>query len=108
MDNLQIPDERLNDNMLKHSINDWLTKANRDSAVCTTVCHVYSGYKNVEGAFPVTRSQSRGVGMLIEREREVREDVAGGRGRDEGRWPQWIPLLRLWRGYGRPRSTSST
>ena len=78
MNKLQVTDKGVNDIMLKHTINDRLARVNRYSAVCTTVFRVYSGYKNVEGAFLVTRFKavprglSQSIGVLIERERTTR------------------------------------
>ena len=76
MDKLQIPDKGVDDIMLKHPINDWLAKTNRYEIVCTTVGHIYSGYKDAECVFLITRikivhpSRSQTAETLVERDKD--------------------------------------
>ena len=76
MDNLQIPDKGVEDLMLKFPINDWLAKTKRFNIVCTTVGHVYSGYKDAEGVFLIThiktirRGRSQNTETLVERDKD--------------------------------------
>lgn len=97
MGELQIPDKRVDDIMLKHPINDWLAKTKRWNVVCTTVGHAYSDYKDAEGVFLITqiktvlRGRSQNTEMLpIERDKEeyVRKVLVEEGGAKEGnlRW----------------------
>ena len=76
MDKLQIPDKGVDDIMLKHPINDWLAETKRFRLVCTTIGHIYSGYKDAEGVFlithikPVRRSRSQNPEVLVQRDRD--------------------------------------
>lgn len=97
MDQLQIPDKGVDEIMLKFPINDWLAKTKRHNIVCTTVGHVYSGYKEAEGAFLITQikisrgRQSQNIEPLYERDQDKyvkRWLVEEGGAKEEGL--QWM------------------
>lgn len=76
MGKLQIPDKGVDDIKLQNPINDWLAKTKRFNTVCTTVGHIYSGYRDADGVFlithikPVRRRKSQNGETLVERDRD--------------------------------------
>jgi len=113
MDKLQIPDKGVDDIRLNFPINDWLAKTKRYNVFCTTVGHVYSGYKDAEGVLIITHIKNhhhpQTVEPLVERDRDMYAKKLlteeGGAKEDSLQWMSFpdADRLGLLAGEARPR-----